>query len=140
MRHGAKKKQCSIEECTNKAVQGGVCRRHGAKVEIKLCSYEGCVNQVINNGVCISHGAKRKKRCSQEGCTNQAKRRGVCKRHGAYRNANDESTAFGSEFEQTTAARSQTNERANESSIMGQSVTKGVPGEVAILCQEILEV
>eukprot|EP00985_Skeletonema_marinoi_P035048 scaffold45473_cov175-Skeletonema_marinoi.AAC.1 len=37
-----------------------------------------------------------------EGCTNQAKRGGVCKRHGAYRNAHNESTAFGSELEKNT--------------------------------------
>ena len=30
MRHGAKRKQCSSEGCNNKAVKGGVCRRHGA--------------------------------------------------------------------------------------------------------------
>eukprot|EP00986_Skeletonema_menzelii_P016768 scaffold15845_cov97-Skeletonema_menzelii.AAC.1 len=56
---------------------------------------------MVQGGVCIKHGAKIK-RCSSEGCTNQAKRGGMCMRHGAYRNALNESTAFGSEFEMTT--------------------------------------
>ena len=32
MKHGAKVKRCSNEDCTNGAVKGGVCKRHGAKV------------------------------------------------------------------------------------------------------------
>ncbi len=32
MKHGADVKRCSIEECTNFAKKGGVCRRHGTKV------------------------------------------------------------------------------------------------------------
>ena len=75
------------------------------------------------------------KLCSYE-CRNQAQKGGVCWRHGANRNANDESTAFGSEFEQTTAARTLPNDRATGPPIIEQ----GVPGEVAILCQEIFEV
>jgi hypothetical protein len=30
MKHGAKKKLCSVEGCTNQVRGGGVCRRHGA--------------------------------------------------------------------------------------------------------------
>jgi len=105
MRHGAtpKIKLCSIEGCTNQAIKGGVCKRHGAKA--KRCNIEGCTNHAIKGGVCIRHGAKLK-RCSSEGCTNQAVKGGVCRRHGANRNSTDESTAFasylGSEFEKTT--------------------------------------
>ena len=58
-------------------------------------------------------------------------------RHGAF-HTNDGSTAFGSELEQTTAARSQPNERVTGPSIISQGAP--VPGEVAILCQEIFEV
>ena len=65
IRHGAKRKTCSHEGCTNQAQRGGVCIRHGAKV--KQCSHEGCANQVKNGGVCIRHRAK-KKTCSHEGC------------------------------------------------------------------------
>ena len=112
--------------------------KHGAKV--KRCSREGCTNQVIKGGVCVKHGAK-KKRCSSEGCTNKAVKGGVCRRHGAYRNTNnDESTVFGSEFEQSTVARSQSNEHATGPQIIGPGVAQGVPGEVTILCQEIVEV
>ena len=55
-RHGAKKKLCSQEGCTNHVVRDGVCVRHGAKV--KRCNHEGCTNQVQKGGVCIKHGAK----------------------------------------------------------------------------------
>jgi hypothetical protein len=34
-----------------------VCVKHGAKK--KLCSVEGCTNQVIKRGVCWRHGASR---------------------------------------------------------------------------------
>ena len=79
-RHGAKVKLCSSEGCTNQAKRGGVCFRHGAKV--KLCSREGSTNYAKKGGVCIKHGAQRKLG-SREECTNQAKKGGVCIRHGA---------------------------------------------------------
>eukprot|EP00984_Skeletonema_dohrnii_P021514 scaffold10771_cov121-Skeletonema_dohrnii-CCMP3373.AAC.5 len=81
-RHGAKRKLCSVDECTNHVISRGVCQRHGAKV--KLCSSEGCTNQAQNGGVCKRHGAK-VKLCSSNGCTNKAKQGGVCYRHGAKR-------------------------------------------------------
>ena len=79
-----KKYECSSHGCSNYAVKGGVCIRHGASQ--KRCSSEGCTNQARKGGVCIRHGAKIKapKRCSSEGCTNQALKGGVCCRHGAY--------------------------------------------------------
>ena len=111
--------------------------KHGAKVKRKQCSKEGCTNQVQKGGVCRRHGAK-KRLCSQEGCTNQAQIRGVCYRHKAYRNTNDESTAFGSELEQTPVTQSLSNEHGPGTST-GQR-GRGIPGKVAILCQEIFEV
>jgi hypothetical protein len=48
MRHGAKRKLCSSEGCTNLARKRGLCFRHGAKV--KLCSSDGCINQVKKDG------------------------------------------------------------------------------------------
>ena len=89
-------------------------------------------------GLCIQHGAKMK-RCSSEGCTNQAQRRGVCKRHGAYLNTQDESTAFGSEYERTTATQALPNQRASRSSL-SESGRRIVPEEVTIICREIEEV
>ena len=68
--------------CNNKAVKGGVCKTHGAKVEVRRCSFEGCTNQAKKGGVCITHGAKLK-RCSHKGCANQARKGGVCTTHGA---------------------------------------------------------
>ena len=67
-------------------------------------------------------------------CKNQAEKGGVCK-NGAYCDTNDESTAFGSEFEMTTVAQSHLNEDASEGR-GGESV----PVEVTIICQEIYEV
>eukprot|EP00984_Skeletonema_dohrnii_P008634 scaffold3203_cov95-Skeletonema_dohrnii-CCMP3373.AAC.3 len=96
----AKRKRCSSEGCTKFAQKRGVCIRHGAKV--KRCSSEGCTSHVVKGGVCVRHGAK-VKRCNIEGCTNVSVKGGVCRRHGAYRNAQDASTAFGSEFEMTAA-------------------------------------
>ena len=75
-----KKKRCSSKGCTNQVVQGGVCRRHGAKV--KLCKSRGCQNISIQGEVCIRHGAKRKL-CSSAECTNRSLKGGVCRRHGA---------------------------------------------------------
>ena len=110
--------------------------KHGAK--IKRCSSEGCTNFSLKGGVCMKHGAK-VKLCRSEGCTNQAKKGGVCKRHGAYRNAQDESTAFGSEYERTTATQSLPNQRTSRSSL-SESGRRIVPEEVTILCREIVEV
>ena len=141
IRHGAtktKKKKCSSEGCTNQAQKGGVCIRHGATWTKKQCSSEGCTNQVIRGGVCVRHGAK-KKQCSIEGCTKVSKRGGVCNKHGAYRNAQDESTAFGSEFEMTTTTQTPTNQR-DSGAIPICSGRRSVPGEVTILCEEIVEV
>ena len=42
-----------------------------------VCSADGCTNHVVNGGVCVRHGAKIN-RCSSEGCTNQAVKGGVC--------------------------------------------------------------
>ena len=75
-----KKYFCSVAECTNQVVNGGVCIRHGAKV--KRCNVVGCPNQVLNGGVCFSHGAK-KYICSVDECTSQVRWRGLCGWHGA---------------------------------------------------------
>ena len=87
---------------------------------------------------CVRHGAK-VKLCSSEGCTNYAQRGGLCRRHSAYRSTQDESTAFGSEYEKTTATQTSTNKCASGSAPRG--LERGsVPEEVTILCQEIVEV
>ena len=78
--------ECSADGCTNNVVNGGVCRKHGAKTKPKLCSSEGCTNVVVQGGVCWRHGAKhgaKTKRCSSVGCTNIVVNGGVCIRHGA---------------------------------------------------------
>ena len=43
--HGAKVERCSTEGCTNQNVDGGMCRRHGAK---RACSADGdgCTNRL----------------------------------------------------------------------------------------------
>ena len=85
----------------------------------------------------MRHGAK-VKLCSSEGCTNQSVRRGLCCRHGAY--LQDESTAFGSKLEMTTATQTTiSHQRASNAAVRGQEESS-VPEEVTILCQEIVEV
>ena len=117
---------CSWIGCTDWAVGGGVCSRHGAKH--KLSSSEGCLNRALNGGVCIIHGAQHK-RCSSDGCSKQAVLGGMCLEHGAYSNGQDESTAFGSEFEMTTVAEDQTNPRASGA----ERERRSVPEEVTIV-------
>ena len=103
----------------------------------KICSSDGCTNYAVKGGVCIRHGAKKTvKLCSREGCTNQAYRRGVCCRHGAKRAPNDESTAFESKFDETTATLNLPHQSAGGALDEGRT---GVPGEV-VICQEIVEV
>jgi hypothetical protein len=65
--HGAKVKfyQCSHEGCTSLARNGGVCKKHGAKV--KLCSQERCNNQAVKGGVCRRHGANKLRQNAPEG-------------------------------------------------------------------------
>jgi len=57
-----------------------VCFSHGAV--IKKCSIPNCTNQTVKGGVCVKHGAERK-RCSVPGCTNYSKVDDVCVAHGA---------------------------------------------------------
>ena len=45
------------------AIKGGVCRSHGAMR--KLCSQDECTNQARAGGVCTRHGAQRKS-CSHQ--------------------------------------------------------------------------
>ena len=139
MKHGAKVKRCNSAGCTNHVIQGGVCVKHGAKM--KRCNVVGCNNQAKKGGVCIRHGAKAKvKLCSSDGCTNQAKRGGVCWRHGASRNTHETSTVFGSEFEITTATKTLPNQTVSRVAVREGQEGSGIPREVAILCQEIVEV
>lgn len=93
-----------------------------------LLRREGCA-------LIIKHGAK-VQLCSSDGCTNPSKKRGLCRRHGAYRTLHDESTAFGSELEQTTATQTLADQRAS----IADGRRRCVPGEVTIVCQEIVEV
>ena len=86
----------------------------------------------------MRHGAKIKL-CNSEGCTNYAQKGGVCKRHGAHRNIQDESTAFGSEFEMTTATQTLPSQRASRAAVRGQE-DSSVPGEVSVFSREIVQV
>lgn len=73
----------------------------------------------------MRHGAK-EKRCISDGCTNHAKRGEVCRKHGAYCNTNDESTAFRSEYEKTTATQALPDHRASRAVVRWQ-VRRKVP-------------
>ena len=68
------KVKCNVEDCNGWAIQGGVCRKHGAVKPPRTCRVEGCMNKYQQGGLCIMHGAApRKKICTKEGCTSQAK-------------------------------------------------------------------
>ena len=58
-------------------------------------------------------------------------------RHGASRTLHDETTAFGSEFEKTTATLTIPNR--NNPAASDERKSSGVPEEV-VICQEIVEV
>ncbi len=83
-----KKPKCTHPICTNNVVQGGVCKRHGAKVKArKKCMHPTCTSNAVNGGVCIKHGAKvTRKKCTHPTCTHWARgEKGVCIKHGAKR-------------------------------------------------------
>eukprot|EP00986_Skeletonema_menzelii_P005084 scaffold1793_cov142-Skeletonema_menzelii.AAC.1 len=67
-KNGRKVRSCKTQGCTNRAIQGGQCFRHGAKAHRKLCSSEGCKNYVVKAGLCIKHGARQgpKKNAKEE--------------------------------------------------------------------------
>jgi hypothetical protein len=97
------RRKCTIDNCVNRVVQGGLCITHGAKR--KMCKHPGCEKNVkkaglcsshgparrrcdvgacgkvaVQGGRCIAHGAK-KKLCAMEGCSKQAILTGMCKKH-----------------------------------------------------------
>lgn len=54
------RKKCSVPECENICVQGGVCIKHGAKR--KICNFEGCTKHQKRGGFCSAHGGSNNKR------------------------------------------------------------------------------
>ena len=76
--HGAKRKTCNHPGCTKSVKKAGMCSTHGPAR--KRCEFEGCVKVAVQGGRCIAHGAK-KKVCSIEECTKQAIVGGMCKKH-----------------------------------------------------------
>ena len=76
--HGAKRKQCKHPGCTKNVKKAGLCSTHGPAR--KRCDAEGCTKVAVQGGKCIAHGAK-KKLCSIENCTKQAILGGMCKKH-----------------------------------------------------------
>ena len=71
--NGRKRKSCKEEGCTNRAIQGGQCFRHGAKAHRKVCKSEGCKSYVVRAGVCIKHSATTTKKKSTEDDPKQGK-------------------------------------------------------------------
>ena len=76
--HGAKRKTCKHPGCNKNVKKAGLCSTHGPAR--KRCEAEGCSKVSVQGGRCIAHGAK-KKLCSKEGCTKQAILGGMCKKH-----------------------------------------------------------
>mmetsp|Transcript_6597 Transcript_6597/g.7203 ORF Transcript_6597/g.7203 Transcript_6597/m.7203 type:complete len:659 (+) Transcript_6597:633-2609(+) len=76
--HGAKRKTCKHPGCTKNVKKAGLCSTHGPAR--KRCEHEGCKKVAVQGGKCIAHGAK-KKLCKIAGCTKQAILAGMCKKH-----------------------------------------------------------
>jgi hypothetical protein len=76
--HGAKRKQCKHPGCTKHVKKAGLCSTHGPAR--KRCNAGGCNKVAVQGGRCIAHGAK-KKLCSVEPCAKQAILGGMCKKH-----------------------------------------------------------
>lgn len=69
-------KSCSVEECPNQALKGGVCWTHGAKFlkkPRKKCTIDECNKLAQKGGKCVAHyrdgGAAAA--CVVEGCSNE---------------------------------------------------------------------
>lgn len=74
------RRKCSMDNCCNRVVQGGLCIAHGAKR--KSCKHPGCTKNVKQAGLCSTHGPARK-RCDNDGCNKVAVQGGRCIAHGA---------------------------------------------------------
>ena len=64
-----KRRKCSVPDCPNRVVQGGVCISHGAKR--RKCDFPGCTKNVKRLGRCSTHGPPRM-RCKVPGCNKTA--------------------------------------------------------------------
>ena len=76
--HGAKRKTCTHHGCNKNVKKAGLCSTHGPAR--KRCGVGGCGKVAVQGGRCIAHGAK-KKPCAMEGCSKQAILNGMCKKH-----------------------------------------------------------
>ncbi len=74
------RRKCTIKDCPNRVVQGGLCIQHGARR--KTCKHPGCNKNVKKAGLCSTHGPARK-RCDTDGCSKVAVQGGKCIAHGA---------------------------------------------------------
>jgi len=74
------RRKCTVADCPNRVVQGGLCISHGAKR--KTCRHPGCNKNVKKAGLCSTHGPARR-RCDAEGCSKVAVQGGRCIAHGA---------------------------------------------------------
>jgi len=74
------RRKCTVGNCSNRVVQGGLCISHGAKR--KTCKHFGCTKNVKKAGLCSTHGPARK-RCENDNCNKVAVQGGRCIAHGA---------------------------------------------------------
>ena len=70
--------KCTVGDCDNNVVQGGLCVAHGAKC--KQCNHPGCIKPSRKAGLCSAHGPAGK-RCDFEDCGKAARQGGRCDRH-----------------------------------------------------------
>jgi hypothetical protein len=70
--------KCSYPQCSNFAqTPGGVCVQNGYKK--KQCSKNGCTNKAVRKGVCKNHGAKQY--CTEIDCGKALFWTGKCRHH-----------------------------------------------------------
>ena len=74
------RRKCTVANCPNRVVQGGLCISHGAKR--KTCGHPGCTKNVKKAGMCSTHGPARR-RCDADNCNKVAVQGGRCIAHGA---------------------------------------------------------
>jgi hypothetical protein len=59
--HGYKKKNCSVDVCSNQSVAHGLCKRHGGH---RNCNVINCTNHVFSQNMCRCHYSLTNKTCT----------------------------------------------------------------------------
>jgi hypothetical protein len=61
IKHGYKKKNCSVDRCSNQSVARGLCKRHGGH---HSCNVINCTNHVFSQNMCRFHYSLTNETCT----------------------------------------------------------------------------